>query len=242
MTHNMVVIKLVCYYILIMKQVSVILPCLNEEDGVGIAIEKILNVFQNNSIDGEIIVVDNGSTDNTKVITLEYPVVYLYESKRGYGNAYKAGFAQATGQHVIMGDPDSSYDFNEIPKFLKLLETNDVVLGSRFSGVMEEGAMPFLHRYVGNPGILFLFRVLYGLKLTEPSTGFVGLRNDIIPTLNLKQPGMEFSSEVLVRVKQNNYLLHETPINYHRRSGTSKLRTFRDGFRHLWFLLKTKWA
>ncbi len=225
-----------------MKDVSVVLPCLNEEEGLGAAITTILTVFKDNSIEGEIIVVDNGSTDSTAIIAQDFPVVYVYEPARGYGNAYRSGFAKAQGMHVIMGDPDSSYDFNEIPKFLNLLKNNDVVLGSRFSGVMEEGAMPFLHKYVGNPGILFLMRVLYGLRLTEPSTGFVGLRNEIIPALKLKEEGMEFSSEVLVRIKQNNFSLHETPINYKIRSGTSKLRTFRDGFRHLWFLLKARWV
>ena len=225
-----------------MKDVSVVLPCLNEEEGLGTAITTILKVFQKHSISGEIIVVDNGSTDATGIIAQSFPVVYVFEPNRGYGNAYRAGFAQAQGEHVIMGDPDSSYDFNEIPRFLNLLKSNDVVLGSRFSGVMEEGAMPFLHKYVGNPGILFLMRILYGLKLTEPSTGFVGLRNEIIPALNLKEKGMEFSSEVLVRVKQHNFSMHETPINYRLRSGTSKLRTFRDGFRHLWFLLKASWV
>jgi len=225
-----------------MKDVSVVLPCLNEEEGLGTAITTILNVFTSHSLDGEVIVVDNGSTDGTAAIAHSFPVVYMFEPKRGYGNAYRAGFAKAQGEHVIMGDPDSSYDFNEIPRFLELLKSNDVVLGSRFSGVMEEGAMPFLHKYVGNPAILMLMRVLYGLRLTEPSTGFVGLRKAIIPTLHLKEPGMEFSSEVLVRVKQNNFSMHETPINYRVRSGTSKLRTFRDGFRHLWFLLKARWV
>lgn len=225
-----------------MKDVSVVLPCLNEEDGVGKAITTILKVFAENSLQGEVVVVDNGSTDNTAAIAQGFPVVYVFEPKRGYGNAYQAGFAQASGEHVIMGDPDSSYDFNEIPKFLNLLKQNDVVLGSRFSGVMEEGAMPFLHKYVGNPGILFLMRTLHGLKLTEPSTGFVGLRKEIIPALQLKESGMEFSSEVLVRVKQNNFSMYETPINYQVRSGSSKLRTFRDGSRHLWFLLKSKWV
>jgi hypothetical protein len=117
-----------------------------------------------------------------------------------------------------------------------------MVLGSRFSGSMEAGAMPVLHKYIGNPAILFLMRTFYGLNLTEPSTGFVGIKRAILPSLKLKEPGMEFSSELLVRVKQHGYSIHETPINYSVRSGTSKLRTFRDGFRHLWFLLKAKWA
>lgn len=223
-----------------MKDVSVVLPCLNEEDSIAEAITTILSVFEQNALAGEVIVVDNASTDATAERAKQLPITYVFEPNRGYGNAYRAGFARATGRSVIMGDPDASYDFTEVPKFLQLLETNDFVLGSRFAGDMEKGAMPFLHRYVGNPCILFIMRILHGLKLTEPSTGFVGIRRDIIPSLNLKETGMEFSSEILVRVKQHNYTMYETPINYKVRKGSSKLRTFRDGFRHLWFLLKAK--
>lgn len=223
-----------------MEKISVILPCLNEEEGIGGAIETIFQVFDTHRIKGEIVVVDNGSTDKTAEIARRYPIAYVYEPNRGYGNAYRAGFACATGTHVIMGDPDSSYDFNDIPRFLAELETHDAVLGSRFMGTMEKGAMPFLHRYVGNPGMLLLFRLLFGLRLTEPSTGFLGIRRNLISSLNLKEPGMEFSSEVLVRIKKQNFLLKEIPINYMARTGSSKLRTFRDGFRHFRFLLREK--
>lgn len=223
-----------------MTSVSVVLPCLNEEDGVGHAIQTIINVFREQSVAGEIIVVDNGSTDRTAEIVKQFPVKYIYEQKRGYGNAYLAGFREAVGTYVIMGDPDSSYNFKDIPRFLAELENHDAVLGSRFMGTMEKGAMPFLHRYVGNPGMLLLFRLLFGLTLTEPSTGFLGIHRDLISSLNLKEPGMEFSSEVLVRIKKQNFSLKEIPIDYTIRTGSSKLRTFRDGLRHFRFLLREK--
>ncbi len=223
-----------------MKDISVVLPCLNEEEGIGGAIKKIQKVFKENNLNGEIVVVDNNSTDDTAFVAKQFQVKYIFEPKRGYGNAYLAGLKCAQGKYIIMGDPDSSYDFNEIPRFLSYLKDNDVVLGSRFRGTIEKGAMPFLHRYVGNPGMLLLFRLLYGLKLTEPSTGFIGLRREILPKLKLKEPGMEFSSEILVRVKRGGFRLKEIPIDYYVRAGDSKLRTFQDGFRHLWFLLKER--
>lgn len=223
-----------------MVDVSVVLPCLNEEDGIGPSIEKIQRVFAAHEIPGEIVVVDNGSTDNTAQIVQRYDIRYVYEPARGYGNAYRAGFAAAAGTHIIMGDPDSSYDFDEIPRFLKELQHFDAVLGSRFLGTMESGAMPFLHRYIGNPGMLLLFRTLFGLRLTEPSTGFLGFRRELLPALRLSEPGMEFSSEMLVRIHRKGFRLTEIPIDYGVRTGTSKLRSFRDGFRHLFFLLKER--
>ena len=223
-----------------MANVSVILPCLNEEKSIGESIKRIQAVFKWHDIDGEIIVVDNGSTDNSALIARRFPVTYVYEPRRGYGLAYQAGFAKATGEKVVMGDPDSSYDFNDIPRFLSGLERSDVVLGSRFLGTMEQGAMPFLHRYVGNPFLRFLLRRLFGLQISESCTGFLAIRREKIGLLNLKEPGMEFSSEMLVRIKKKNLGLTEIPINYYRRMGHSKLRTFRDGWRHLAFMLREK--
>lgn len=223
-----------------MADVSIILPCLNEEEGIGASVGKILSVFRTHAIHGEIIVVDNGSTDRSAAIAKQLPVTYVYEPRRGYGRAYRAGFKRATGRYLIMGDPDSSYDFNDIPRFLSRLEMYDVVLGSRFLGRMEKGAMPILHRYVGNPGLRLLLRILFGLQVSEPSTGFLAIRRDKLALLHLKERGMEFSSEMLVRIKKNGLRLVEIPIHYHRRAGNSKLRTFRDGWRHLAFMAREK--
>ena len=223
-----------------MANVSVILPCLNEEKTIGESIKNIQEVFKRGAIDGEIVVVDNGSTDHSALIARKFPITYVYEPRHGYGLAYQAGFAQAAGGVVVMGDPDSSYDFNDIPRFLSHLEGHDVVLGSRFLGRMEKGAMPLLHRYVGNPFLRFLLRSLFGLRISESCTGFLAIRRDKLELLELKEPGMEFSSELLVRIKQKNLHLAEIPINYYRRAGNSKLRTFRDGWRHLIFMVREK--
>jgi len=223
-----------------MAKVSVILPCLNEEESIGTSIQKIQKVFINYKIDGEIIVVDNNSTDNSSKIAKQFEIQYIFEPKRGYGNAYLSGLKSANGKYLIFGDPDNSYDFNEIPNFLFHLKEYDFVLGSRFKGKMEKGSMSSLHRYIGNPGIRFLLRILFGLKISEPSTGFFGIREEVLKQLKLKEPGMEFSSEILIRVKKNGLRLKEIPINYHKRAGKSKLRTFRDGFRHLKFMIKER--
>ncbi len=220
-----------------MIKVSVVLPCLNEEESIGQSIQKIQNVFEKNEIDGEVIVVDNGSTDNSAKIAKQFKIKYIFELKKGYGNAYLSGFKHVKGDYLILGDPDNSYDFNEIPRFLVHLQNNDVVLGSRFKGEIKRGAMPFLHQYIGNPGINLLLRVLFNIKVSESSTGFIGFRKEILKKLQLKEQGMEFSSEMLVRIKRNKLRIKEIPIVYHKRIGKSKLRTFRDGFRHLRFLV-----
>ena len=136
-----------------------------------------------------------------------------------------------------MGDPDGSYDFDEIPRFLKELENFDLIIGSRFLGEIRRGAMPFSHRYIGNPIIRILLR-FNGLRIKETCTGFIGIRRALIQNLNLKQPGMEFSSEFLIRAKKNNLKMKEIPIIYYPREGKSKLNEIRDGLRHFSFLIK----
>lgn len=223
-----------------MSKVSVVLPCLNEEAGLKWAIPTIQNVFKTAGLQGEIIVVDNDSNDNSATVAKQHGVVYVFQKERGYGNTYRAGLPHAKGEYIIMADPDGSYDFNEIPNFLSNLEHHDVVLGSRFSGQMEEGAMPALHRYVGNPGIRLLLWLLHGVRVSEPSTGFIALRKEALAKLKLKESGMEFSSEMLVEIGRRKLKLKEIPICYHQRYGVSKLRTWRDGWRHLRYLFKAK--
>lgn len=221
-----------------MPKVTILLPCLNEEDGLETAIRTIRNVFEMEHINGEILVVDNGSTDNSATIAKRLGVTYIFEQQRGYGRAYLSGFPHIKGDFIIMGDPDGSYDFNEIPNFLSQLHTHDAVLGSRFMGHIKSGAMPFLHRYVGNPVLRLLLWILHGVNVTEPSTGFIGLRKEALQKLTLREPGMEFSSEMLVQIKKCGLSLKEIPIVYHNRAGVSKLRAWRDGLRHVRYLLK----
>src|SRR3989344_3760297 len=220
------------------KEVSVVIPCINEEESIGQSIETIQKVFTQNKINGEIIVVDNNSTDGTSEIALKYPIKYIFESNRGYGNAYKAGLKHAEGNLIIMGDPDNSYDFNDIPKFLFHLQKYDFVIGSRFLGKIKPGAMPLLHRYLGNPGIRSMMKILHGVNPSEPSTGFVGIKKELLEKLNLKQQGMEFSSEIIIKVHKIGATVKEIPITYHIRSGKSKVKPLSDGLRHARYLIK----
>ncbi|MCK5632694.1 glycosyltransferase family 2 protein [bacterium] len=220
-------------------KLSIILPCLNEECSIGKSIEKIELTFKENNLNGEIIIVDNNSTDNSAKVAKQYKINYIFEKKRGYGNAYLAGLNKAKGEYIIMGDPDGSYDFNEIPNFLKELEKNDFIVGSRYLGKMKKGAMPISHKYIGNP-IIRLFLRLNGLKMKETCTGFIGINKNILKIINPKQTGMEFSSELLVKAKSNNITIKEIPITYHNRIGKSKINEIRDGLRHVFFLSRYK--
>ncbi|MBU1136125.1 MAG: glycosyltransferase family 2 protein [Nanoarchaeota archaeon] len=217
-------------------ETSIILPCLNEEQGVGFCIDKIKKVIEQNQINAEIIVVDNGSVDNSCKIIKGKNVNLILQPKKGYGNAYLSGIESAKGNLLIMGDSDGSYDFSEIPKFLSELKNgNDFVIGNRFNKI-ENRAMPFLHRYIGNPILRMMLRA-HGLKINEVCTGFIGVKKEKILEMNLKEQGMEFSSEILTKAVQNDLRIKEIPITYHKRFGESKLRTFRDGFRHFKFLV-----
>ena len=215
------------------KEISVILPCLNEELGIGICINKIQEVFVNNNINGEIIVVDNGCTDNTIKIAKGFNVKIVYEPRKGYGNAYRAGFKIALGRMIIMGDADNTYDFYDIPRFLYNLNNCNVVLGSRFKGKMNKGSMPWLHKNLGNPMMVRLMRLFHGLNLSEPSTGFVAIRKSDLNKMDLYGEGMEFAPEFLIESHRQGFKIKEIPINYGNRLGNPKLRTFRDGFRYL---------
>ena len=177
-----------------MVNVSVILPCLNEEKALAPCVQQIREVFSKEKIDGEIIVVDNASTDGTAAIAKQGADKYAHEPKRGYGNAYLAGFAHAKGQIIVMGDPDGSYDFCQMPRFIAGLNNADCIIGFRDPRIMQKGAMPFLHKHLGNPLIKFMLW-LHGLKLRETCTGFVVFKKKILSSLNLSMPGMEFSSK-----------------------------------------------
>jgi len=216
--------------------ISVIMPCLNEERSLGDCIDQVKEVIKKQNYHAEIIVVDNGSKDKSKQIAIEKEVRLIEEPKKGYGNAYISGINHANGKIIIMGDCDGTYDFNEIPNFIENLKINDFVIGNRFYDI-QNGAMPFLHRYIGNPILRLMLRV-YGLKINEVCTGFIGIKKPVLENLNLKEPGMEFSSEFLVKIAKNRLKIKELPITYYKRKGKSKLRTFHDGLRHFWFLFR----
>ena len=221
----------------VQKKLSVVLPCLNEEGGVGICINKIQQVFARQGLDGEIIVVDNGCTDRTVLVARSLGVRIVTEPRSGYGNACRAGINQAQGELIIIGDADNSYDFFEMPKLLEGIEQGgDLVVGSRFLGQMQAGAMSYSRKW-GN----YLLRLLLksnGLGIQETCTGFIAFRKEVLTRFCLVSSGMEFSSEVLLRFHQGGLKIQEVPINYYKRVGTSKLNEFRDGFRHFTFILR----
>ena len=211
-----------------MENLSIILPCLNEEKSIGRCIDSIK---QNTPKNTEIIVVDNGSKDRSKEIALNKNVTIISEPKKGYGNAYKKGLSIANNKNIIMVDCDCSYNYNDIPRFIDNLNNHDLVIGNRFAKP-DKGAMHPLNK-IGNLILKILLR-FKGVKYTEVCTGFVGIKKNKIPK-DLKSPGMEFSSEFLIKTKNLNS--KEIPIRFHKRIGKPKLKRFKDGFRHVRYIL-----
>ena len=214
-----------------MATVSVVLPCLNEEAALASVIDRIREVFAKYGIKGEIIVVDNGSTDGSSGIALEKNVILVREPKKGYGNAYRAGFGIAKGDIIVMGDADGTYDFAYIPGMIRALRHADFVIGHR--KYIQKNAMPWLHRYIGNPLFSALLRTFFHLRISDSHCGFGAIKRQALEKLELRSAGMEFASEILIQAKRKRLRITELPIIYHPRAGVSKLRSFRDGMRHL---------
>jgi len=221
-------------------EVSVVLPCLNEEASVGACIGKILAVFSEQKIDGEIIVVDNGSTDQSvPIIRSEYPSVRLLsEPERGYGAAVRRGIDSARGTSIIMGDADGTYDFLEIPKFVDLLRQGyDLVMGSRLKGKILPGAMRWSHRRIGNPILSGALKLFFGGDTSDSHCGLRGFTKAAYDKMGLQTTGMEFASEMVIHSLIKELKIAEVPITYYPRRGESKLLGFRDAWRHIRFML-----
>ena len=215
---------------------SVVIPCRNEELTIGICIKKIQKVFEKNKIKGEIIVSDS-SSDRSAEIAESLGAKVIKHNKVGYGNAYLEGFKHVKGKYIIIGDADNTYDFFEIPKFIESLKSNDFIIGNRFKGKMEKGSMPWLHRYIGNPILSLILRILFKTKIKDTHCGFRAIKKEELDKLNLVTPGMEFASEMIIKSIKNNLKIKEIPVNYGKRLGESKLRSFNDGWKHLRFML-----
>jgi hypothetical protein len=221
-------------------KISIVIPALNEEGIVGKTVRTVpLNELHENGLETEIIVVDNASTDNTAKEAEEAGARVVLGSKRGYGNAYLAGFKEADGDIIVMGDADGTYPFQITNEFIQpiLRGEADFVMGSRLKGDIKEGAMPALHRYVGNPFLTWILNKLFGAGISDAHCGMRAIKKETIKLLDLKSGGMEFASEMVIEAARKNVKIAEIPITYYPREGESKLSSFADGWRHLRFMM-----
>lgn len=217
--------------------VSVVIPCLNEEESIGACIASAFAALDAADLSGEVIVADNDSDDRSAELAADAGARVVLEPRRGYGSAYMAGFAAARGKYVVMADADLTYDFGEIPRFVERLEAGaDLVMGDRMDNI-QPGAMPWLHRYIGNPLLSGLLNAMFRTGVRDAHCGMRAFRRSVLPVLDLRTPGMEFASEMVIRASKAGLAIEQLPILYHPRSGASKLSSFRDGWRHLRFLL-----
>jgi glycosyltransferase involved in cell wall biosynthesis len=218
--------------------VSVVMPCLNEEEAIGPCIEKIRRTFAEAGIDGEIVVCDNGSTDASVAIAERMGARVVHQPLRGYGNAYLKGFASARGRYLVMGDADDTYDFTMIPQFLQALngEGHEFVTGSRYLGG-GDAHITALHRYFGNPALTRTLNLLFGTRYTDVYCGFRAFSRQAYDRIRPVSPGMEFNLELAINAGLAGLRVKEIPIVLAPRKGESKLRTFRDGWRSLRMML-----
>jgi glycosyltransferase involved in cell wall biosynthesis len=216
--------------------VSVVIPCLNEAETISECVSRARAVLAESGLDGEVIVVDNGSTDGSGDLARAAGATVVDEPRRGYGSAYLAGLDAASGEYIVMVDADLTYDFEEIPRFVEALENGaQLVVGNRMHDI-QPGAMPFLSR-IGNPLLSGFLNALHRTNVRDVHCGMRALRRDVLPVLNLRTVGMEFASEMVIRATREHLDVQEVPIALHPRVGESKLSPFRDGWRHLRVIL-----
>ena len=221
-------------------ELSIVMPCLDEAETLAICIRKAQRFLKDSGIAGEIIIADNGSTDGSRAIANAMGARIVGIEERGYGAALRGGIAAARGRFVVMGDADDSYDFLGLLPFVDALrEGADLVMGNRFRGGIRRGAMPPLHRYLGNPVLSFLGRLFFGVKVGDFHCGLRAFRRDAIHDLELSSNGMEYASEMVVKAALRALDIREVPttLDPDGRSRAPHLRTWRDGWRHLRFLL-----
>jgi len=221
-------------------ELTILMPCLNEAETLGTCIGKALGFLRHAGVAGEVLVADNGSTDGSRSVAEAMGARVVHVETRGYGAALHGGIAAARGRYIVMGDADDSYDFGRLDAFLAELRNGaELVMGNRFKGGIDARAMPFLHRRFGNPVLSFIGRLLFGVSVHDFHCGLRGFNAEAIRALDLRTPGMEFASEMVVRSALEGLKIVEVPTTLSKdgRSRPPHLSTWRDGWRHLRFLL-----
>jgi glycosyltransferase involved in cell wall biosynthesis len=221
-------------------EVSIVMPCLNEAETLGACIQKAQSAIEKDGLSAEIIVADNGSTDGSQAIAKELGARLIPVERKGYGSALIGGIHAARGEFVIMGDADDSYDFTAIASLIAALRDGcDLVVGNRFLGGIEPGAMPWSHRWIGNPVLTFISRVFFHTPVGDAHCGLRGFRKEAFERMKLRATGMEFASEMVIKASLKGMRIAEVPVALRPdgRSRAPHLRTWRDGWRHLRFML-----
>ena len=226
--------------------VSVVIPCLNEEHTVGVCVSKAARAIGALGLTGEVVVVDNGSTDRSADVARQAGARIVREDRRGYGQAYLTGLAEARGRWFVIGDADDTYDFSDLSGFIEPLRAGaDMVMGSRLKGRIEPGAMPWHHRWFGVPALSWILNLLFRADISDAHCGMRSITAEACSGLNLRTTGMEFASEMIIKAARSRLSIVEIPITLHRggRPGRPHLRSFRDGWRHLkmMFMLSPTW-
>ena len=221
-------------------ELSVVMPCLNEEQTLPICIQKAIGTMRELGIAGEVVVADNGSTDRSVEIAQQCGARVIHQPLRGYGNALRAGFDEARGRFIIMGDCDDSYDFTDLGRFVERLRDGaEMVVGNRLAGQIKPGAMPWLHRWLGNPLLSWFLNLLFRTGVGDTQCGMRGFTKEAVAKMRLQMPGMELASEMVIKSSLARLKVEEIPITLYpdKRGRRPHLRSFRDGWRHLRFML-----
>jgi hypothetical protein len=218
--------------------VSIVMPCLNEEQTVEVCVRKALGWLERSGTPGEVVIVDNGSTDRSVELATAAGARVVHETRRGYGAALRRGFAEARGEWLVMGDCDDTYEFSDLDDLMRPLDEGyDLSVGNRHAGGIAPGAMTWSHRYIGTPAISFLLKMFTGLKVGDSQCGLRAFTRDALNRLDLKTDGMELASEMILKAARRDLKVADVPVPYGERLGEAKLNTVRDGWRHLRFLL-----
>jgi glycosyltransferase involved in cell wall biosynthesis len=218
--------------------ISIVMPCLNERETVTTCVNKARTWLQQSGYAGEVLVVDNGSTDGSPDLARSAGARVIFEPVKGYGSALRRGFREAKGDWLVMGDCDDTYEFGDLDSLMMpLAEGADMSIGNRFAGGIAPGAMTWSHRYIGTPAISFLLRVFTGLKVGDSQCGLRAFTREALDRLDLRTDGMELASEMILKAARRGLNVADVPVPYAERLGEAKLNTFRDGWRHLRFLL-----